>query len=507
MKNMKKGFFVKLSLVILMLISSSILLNAQVKILFDATKAETAGNADWVIDSDVFDLGFNNGPAVVGQGNEANPQRIPNPLQSTITSTTAETYWKGGLSYWGIDCVKKGYTVETLPYNGVISYGNSANNSQDLSNYKIYVVVEPNILFTAAEKTAIMLFVKNGGSLFIVSDHTISDRNNDGHDSPEILNDLINNNSVQNNPFGFTFDLANVSGSSSNISSYASDSLLHGSYGNVSQVLWSNGTTMTINPSVNPSVRAAVYKSGSSNTGTSNVLVAYARFGLGKVVAFGDSSPFDDGSGDPNDQLYDGYITDAAGNHQKLIMNATVWLATTTSLPVELVSFNCSAETNTGILKWTTATETNTSHFNIQRSFNGRDFLTIDEVKAKGSSAYTYTDYSLSTFLNQTFVYYRLEILDNNGAKTYSQIEYLNLKNRNNQQIKIYPNPASSIAIIDCSGVRELKIFNSLGMLILSSEITATPFLFNTNKYPKGLYLVQAKFNNGNFVSSQIVVE
>lgn len=35
-------------------------LNAQqVKILFDATKAETANNADWIIDADAHNLGWN----------------------------------------------------------------------------------------------------------------------------------------------------------------------------------------------------------------------------------------------------------------------------------------------------------------------------------------------------------------------------------------------------------------------------------------------------------------
>ena len=33
--------------------------NAQIKILFDATKAEMAGNADWVIDADEFNLRTN----------------------------------------------------------------------------------------------------------------------------------------------------------------------------------------------------------------------------------------------------------------------------------------------------------------------------------------------------------------------------------------------------------------------------------------------------------------
>jgi hypothetical protein len=45
------------------------------------------------------------------------------------------------------------------------------------------------------------------------------------------------------------------------------------------------------------------------------------------VAAIGDSSPIDDGTGDPNDLLYDGYIGGGLGNHKKLIMNTTFWLA------------------------------------------------------------------------------------------------------------------------------------------------------------------------------------
>jgi hypothetical protein len=88
---------------------------AQVKILYDATKAESAANADWVIDADAHNLSWSNGPAVLNGGNESNPQRYPTPDQSTVTSSTAETYWEGAISAWGIDMVKKGYEVETLP--------------------------------------------------------------------------------------------------------------------------------------------------------------------------------------------------------------------------------------------------------------------------------------------------------------------------------------------------------------------------------------------------------
>jgi hypothetical protein len=49
--------------------------------------------------------------------------------------------------------------------------------------------------------------------------------------------------------------------------------------------------------------------------------------GCGKIAAISDSSPTDDGTGDPNDQLYNGYTLDANGNHRKLLMNMTIWLA------------------------------------------------------------------------------------------------------------------------------------------------------------------------------------
>jgi len=63
-----------------------------------------------------------------------------------------------------------------LPYNGQITYGNSSN-PQDLSNYDVFVLCEPNSLFSSTEKTAIMQFVQNGDGLFMISDHDIADRN------------------------------------------------------------------------------------------------------------------------------------------------------------------------------------------------------------------------------------------------------------------------------------------------------------------------------------------
>ena len=276
------------------------------KFLFDATHAETAGNADWVIDED--------GSA---------PQQIPTPAQSTIVSSTPETYWTGALSSWGIALVKLGNSVETLPSGTSITYGNGSN-AQDLSHYDVFVVDEPNKVFTAAEKTAILNFVNNGGGLFMVSDHTGSDRDGDGWDSPAIWNDLMSNNTVQTNPFGFTIDLANFSEISSNVlTNAASTTILTGSQGAVTQMEFNNGTTATINTAVNPNVKGLIWKN-STTQNSSNIMSASSVYGTGRIFFVGDSSPIDDGTGGAGNTLYVGWPN---YSHKNLFLNASLWLA------------------------------------------------------------------------------------------------------------------------------------------------------------------------------------
>lgn len=50
-----------------------------------------AGNADWIIVADIFNIRFTGGSASLG-GFESNPQQIPTPAQSGITATTPEDY-------------------------------------------------------------------------------------------------------------------------------------------------------------------------------------------------------------------------------------------------------------------------------------------------------------------------------------------------------------------------------------------------------------------------------
>ncbi|MFF4486628.1 hydrolase [Streptomyces sp. NPDC001544] len=270
------------------------------RILFDNAHAETAGNADWIISTSQ-----------------------PDPLGQD-SSPSAETDWTGALSSWGVALQKTGgYSLKTLPSGSSLSYGGSSTT--DLSNFDTLVLPEPNTLFTTAEKTAIMNFVKNGGGLFMISDHTGADRNNDGEDAVEILNDLMTNNSVDStDPFGFSIDSLDVKSGYPAAISDSTDPVLHGSFGTVTKSLIADGTTATLKPSDNSAVKGLVYRSGySGNTGA---FFLTSTFGSGRVAFWGDSSPVDDGTGQSGNTLYDGW-NDTGATNAALALNATAWLA------------------------------------------------------------------------------------------------------------------------------------------------------------------------------------
>src|SRR6201986_3229446 len=108
-----------------------------------------------------------------------------------------ETDWTGALSSWGVALQRTGdYTLDTLPSGSTITYGGSG--ALDLKNFDEFVLPEPNIRLTTAEKTALMKFVQNGGGLFLISDHTGSERNNHREDSPGVIKDLLTNKGGEN---------------------------------------------------------------------------------------------------------------------------------------------------------------------------------------------------------------------------------------------------------------------------------------------------------------------
>lgn len=273
------------------------------KFLIDGAHGELAGNADWVLDVD-----------------SGTPLRYPTPAASGITSSTLETYWTGAISAWGVALVKLGHSVEQLP-SGTFTYGTT--NAQDLQNYNVVIIDEPNVRFTTAEKTALLQFVQNGGGLFMISDHDISDRNNDGWDSPDIWNDLMSG-----NPFGITVNLDNIVENSTNELVSSTNQILNGPQGAVSQLSFHNGATATISTAANSSVKGLIWRNAAGQ-GSTQVMCASATYGAGRIVFVGDSSPADDGTGSPGNTVYDGWNENVS--HSRLHLNASLWLAKVTN--------------------------------------------------------------------------------------------------------------------------------------------------------------------------------
>jgi hypothetical protein len=193
-----------------------------------------------------------------------------------------------------------------------------------------------------------MNYIANGGGVMLVADHTAattagtdangynpSDRDGDGYDSPRVINDLMFNNGINNNnPFGFTIDYVDIdeqpttkvyTGTNTN-----AQKLLNGIAGTATKLAFYGGTSATINTATNANVQGLFWRMGGTVGATTQVMALLSTYGTGRIVFVGDSSPSDDGTGDTNDNLFNGWSGDAPTgytSHPELHLNAALWLA------------------------------------------------------------------------------------------------------------------------------------------------------------------------------------
>ena len=132
----------------------------------------------------------------------------------------------------------------------------------------------------------------------------------------------MSNNSVQANPFGYSIALTNISETTSNVLASATNPVLHGAQGAVTQLKFSNGATIT--KTAGSQAQPLIWQ-GSSSQGNANIMCATSTFGTGRVFVITDSSPADDGTGSPGNTVYPGWTEVAS--HARLHLNASLWLA------------------------------------------------------------------------------------------------------------------------------------------------------------------------------------
>ena len=191
-------------------------------------------------------------------------------------------------------------------------------------------------------------------------------------------------------------------------------------------------------------------------------------------------------------------------------------------LPVELASFTSSVSSNEVTLNWSTATETNNSGFDIERSNvrsqTSNEWIKVGNVAGNGTStvsnSYSFTDRNLTSG-NYS---YRLKQIDFNG-----NFEYFNLSNEVNVGIpsefelsQNYPNPFNPSTNLEFGiselGFVSLKIYNTSGMEIatLVNEIKTAGYYsvnFNASSLSSGVYFYSISADNFTATKKMLLVK
>lgn len=151
-------------------------------------------------------------------------------------------------------------------------------------------------------------------------------------------------------------------------------------------------------------------------------------------------------------------------------------------LPIEWVSFDAITEGGKNNLRWTTASEKDNSHFDIERSTEGNTFHSIAQVKGNNKpSSYQYTD--AAPF---TTSYYRLKQVDYDGTATYSKV--VSVTNKGGKALKVYPTLVSNgILTVDGEG-SDYAIYNIVGQQVQSGKTTQR---LDVSTLAKGTYILK----------------
>ncbi len=87
-------------------------------------------------------------------------------------------------------------------------------------------------------------------------------------------------------------------------------------------------------------------------------------------------------------------------------------------------------------------------------------------------------------------VYYRLEMVDKDGSKTYSEVRTIELRGTN-YEVRLFPNPAKDVVTIEFAGAKQLLLIDYLGKTVKQINNPTPQQTINIKQLPKGVYVVQ----------------
>jgi ELWxxDGT repeat protein len=178
------------------------------------------------------------------------------------------------------------------------------------------------------------------------------------------------------------------------------------------------------------------------------------------------------------------------------------------ALPLTLSNLKGRLSGNDGVLDWTTSSEQNTSHFEIERSTDRKNFTKAGTVTAAGNSSvekqYAYTDRNI-TSLGAAVVYYRLKMMDIDNKFSYSRIVAVNI-NAKEAVVMLYPNPVRENTTLMISVIKKekmsYKFIDQNGRTVQQKNITvnegSNSIIIPTNSLVAGMYTIVLTGNDTN---------
>lgn len=184
-----------------------------------------------------------------------------------------------------------------------------------------------------------------------------------------------------------------------------------------------------------------------------------------------------------------------SGNAGMCSNETTLYSACNGPLPVVLTEFDAIGEGSSVRLRWTTTSETNASHFDIERSSDGRAWQKAGVLAAKGESlqkeAYSFSDDYPVAGENL----YRLRMTDRDATYSYSRIRSVYVREA---PVPAYPNPFSASLSLspNTSSSGSLELTDARGKVIYRAE-GRLPASISTAQWQSGIYLLKLTGRDG----------
>ena len=151
----------------------------------------------------------------------------------------------------------------------------------------------------------------------------------------------------------------------------------------------------------------------------------------------------------------------------------------TAPLPVELTRFAAEPQGGDALLKWSTASEKNNDHFDVEASADGREFRRIGTVAGHGTTTqaqdYQLVDKNIARYAAD-LVYYRLLQVDTDGQEVVSPVRTVQVKALAGLTAAAWPTPFAGTGLTlniraAAAGPAMLLLHDAVGRTLRSQQL------------------------------------